>query len=302
MFSFFKRKNKNDDKLKNDGRETAVDAGDVTGESSEAGTEDVTTDLSLHPNQTVSQEQMYVLRFLQNELPPLKKNQLSLSGIEWNETPDGIAVSAFVRNTVERELTLGMVPLLLVNEDGKLKARSTFPLGELGSLPPNTSRPWTFRFPKSAVNEAVELAKENWSIAFDLSSQKHQLDLDEKWEKALPPEQKENLKKMVESMGPPAKDQLNFTGITVATLEDGNLSVSLLIRNGYGRHVNIEKLPLQLIDASEEVVAQGQFNVGDFQVKANTTKPWTFVFPASLIQKENPDFSKWKVRVVQEPA
>ncbi|WP_046174453.1 accessory Sec system S-layer assembly protein [Domibacillus indicus] len=299
MFSFFKRKSKNDDTLKNDGLETAVSAGEVTGEEREAGQEEVTTALSLHPSQTVSQEQMYVLRFLSNELPPLKRNQLSLSGIEWNEQPNGIAVSAFVRNTVERDISLGEVPLLLVNEKKELKARDTFQLKELGSLPPDSSRPWTFLFPSESLNNQVELGKENWSIAFDLTSRKHKLELDEKWEKALPEQQKENLKKIVENLGDPAKNELNFTGLSATTLEDGNLTISLLIRNGYDRNVNIEKLPLQLFDAAGELVAQGQFNVGNFEVKANTTKPWTFVFPASLIQKENPDFSKWSVRVAK---
>ncbi|OES46025.1 accessory Sec system S-layer assembly protein [Domibacillus iocasae] len=299
MLSFFKRKGKNDSALKNDGLETAVSASDVTGEEAEAGQEEVTTALSLHPSQTVSQEQMYVLRFLNNELPPLKRNQLSLSGIEWNEQPNGIAVSAFVRNTVERDISLGDVPLLLLNEKNELKARDTFKLKELGSLPADSSRPWTFLFPSASLNNGVKLGKENWSIAFDLTSRTHKLELDEKWEKTLPEEQKENLKKIVKKLGDPAKNELNFTGLSATTLENGNLTISLLIRNGYDRNVNIEKLPLQLIDATGELVAQGQFNVGDFEVKANTTKPWTFVFPASLIQKDNPDFSKWSVRVTK---
>ena len=299
MFSFFKRKNKNDDTLKNDGLETSVSAGDVTGEEAETGQEEVTTALSLHPSQTISQEQMYVLRFLNNELPPLKRNQLSLSGIEWNEQPNGIAVSAFVRNTVNRDITLGDVPLLLLNEKNELKARNTFKLKELGSLPADSSRPWTFLFPSASLNNQVELGKENWSIAFDLTSHKHRLELDEKWEKTLPEEQKENLKKIVEKLGDPAKNELNFTGLSATTLENGNLTISLLIRNGYDRNVNIEKLPLQLIDATGDLVAEGQFNIGNFEVKANTTKPWTFVFPASLIQKENPNFSKWSVRVTR---
>ncbi|MCM3791570.1 accessory Sec system S-layer assembly protein [Domibacillus indicus] len=297
MFSFFKRKGKNDDTLKNDGREASVSAADVTGGETEAGTEEVTTDLSLHPSQTVSQEQMYVLRFLNNELPPLKRNQLSLSGIEWSEQPNGIAVSAFVRNTVEREITLGEVPLLLLNEKNELKARDTFNLKDLGSLPADSSRPWTFLFPAASLDPRVELGKENWSVAFDLTSRKHKLDLDEKWDKTLPEEQKENLKRIVEKLGNPAKNELNFTGLSAATLDNGDLTISLLIRNGYERNVNIEKLPLQLFDAAGDLVAQGQFNVGDFEVKANTTKPWSFVFPASLVQKENADFSKWSVRV-----
>ncbi|OLN24063.1 accessory Sec system S-layer assembly protein [Domibacillus antri] len=300
MLSFFNRKGKSDTDLKNDGRESAVSAGEITGDAAASSNEDVTTALSLHPSLTVPKEQMYVLRFLNNELPPLKRNQLSLSGIEWNEQTSGIAVSAFVRNTVEREISLGEVRLLLLNEKNELKARHTFHLSELGTLPADSSRPWTFIFPASSVDEKVELGKENWSIAFDLTSRQHKLELDPKWEESLPAEEKEKLKKIVEQLGDPQKDELNFTGLSANALENGNLTVALLIRNGYERNINIEKLPLQLIDAAGDTVAEGQFNIGQLEVRANTTKPWTFVFPASLIQKENADLSKWSVKVTQK--
>ncbi|OMP66706.1 accessory Sec system S-layer assembly protein [Domibacillus epiphyticus] len=299
MLSFFKRKGKSDTELKSDGRESTVSAGDITGDTASSSDEEVTTSLSLHPSLTVPKEQMYVLRFLNNELPPLKRNQLSLSGIEWNEHSEGLAVSAFVRNTVEREMSLGEVPLLLMNEKNELKARHTFQLNELGEIPADSSRPWTFIFPDSTINDHVELGKENWSIAFDVTSHTHMLELDPKWEKSLPEEEKEKLEKIVEQLGAPQKDELNFTGLSATMLENGNLTVALFIRNGYKRNVNIEQLPLQLIDASGDTVAEGQFHVGQLEIRANTTKPWTFVFPASLILKENPDLTKWSVRLAQ---
>lgn len=299
MLSFFKRKGKTDTDLKNDGRESAISAGDITGDAAASNEEEVTTALSLHPSTTVPKEQMYVLQFLNNELPPLKRNQLSLSGIEWTQQATGLAVSAFVRNTVEKDISLGNISLLLLNEKNELKARHTFQLSELGILPADSSRPWTFMFPSASVNEQVELGKENWSIAFDLTSQKHKLDLDPKWEESLPASEKEKLEELVEKLGAPQKDELNFTGLSAHFLDNGNLNISLLIRNGYERNVNIEKLPLKLIDAASDTVAEGQFNVGNLEVRANTTKPWTFIFPASLMKKEQPDLSKWSVLVTQ---
>ncbi len=300
MLSFFKRKGKSDTDLKNDGRESAISAGDITGDAAASSEEEVTTALSLHPSIAMPKEQLYVLQFLNNELPPLKRNQLSLSGIEWDEQPSGLAVSAFVRNTVEKEISLGDISLLLLNEKNELKARYTFQLNELGALPADSSRPWTFLFPAASVNKQVELGKENWTIAFDLTSRKHKLDLDPKWEESLPASEKEKLEDLVEKLGSPQKDELNFTGLNAQFLENGNLNISLLIRNGYEQNVNIEKLPLKLIDAAGDTVAEGQFNVGNLEIRTNTTKPWTFIFPASLIKKEKPDLSKWSVHVTQE--
>ena len=41
-------------------------------------------------------------------------------------------------------------------------------------------------------------------------------------------------------------------------------------------------------------IAKGGFNLDQLEVKANTSKPWTFIFPKELLLKENMDLSKWK--------
>ena len=58
---------------------------------------------------------------------------------------------------------------------------------------------------------------------------------------------------------------------------------------------NLNNLPLIVEDASGEVIAKGGFKLDQLEVKANTSKPWTFIFPKELLLKENIDLSKWKV-------
>ncbi|WP_203363308.1 accessory Sec system S-layer assembly protein [Bacillus sp. REN10] len=297
MLSFFKKKSNDTNKLKNDGLESTVPSSKLIDNEMPESTEEVETPLSIHPAATISQEQMYVLRFLNNELPLLKANQLSLSGIEWEEQPEGLAVSAFVRNSVDKELQLGEVRLLLINEQEQVKAKHVFNMKELGSLPATSSRPWTFLFPKETVIPSVPLEKENWTLAFDLTSTKHELDLAPAWEEALPEQQKEQLRKIVAELGTPNKDELNFTGLQAHFSEEGQFHVTLLIRNGYEKNLKIEQLPLQVLDQQKEVIAEGQFHFEDFEVKANTTKPWTVIFHKELVTKEQPDLTTWSVRV-----
>ncbi|KIL78488.1 accessory Sec system S-layer assembly protein [Bacillus badius] len=297
MFSFFKSKKRDSDQLKNDGRESAVASSELTGSDAAESSEEVETELSLHPSSNVPKEQMYVLRFLNNELPPLKANQLSLSGIEWEEQPQGLAVSAFVRNSVDKGIQLGDVSLLLINEKNEVKARHDFHLAELGEIPAKSSRPWTFIFPPASIDQQVELEKENWTLAFDLTSKEHRLDLAESWEEALPEGEKEKLEQIVKDLGAPGKNELNFTGLQAQVAEDGKFHVTVLIRNGYDKLINIEQLPLQVLDSERAVIAEGQFNFGSLEIKANTTKPWSFIFPKELLKKETPDLSRWSVQV-----
>lgn len=297
MLSFFKKKSTDKSKLKNDGLESTVPSSELTNNDAQESTEEVETLLSIHPAATISNEQMYVLRFLNNDLPLLKANQLSLSGIEWAEQPEGLAVSAFVRNSVDKELQLGEVRLLLLNEQQQVKAKHLFNMKEIGSLPARSSRPWTFMFPIETIAPSIDLAKENWTLAFDLTSTKHELDLAPAWEEALPEQQKEQLRKVVAELGDPGKDELNFTGLQAKFTADGQFHVTLLMRNGYEKNLKIEQLPLQVLDHQKEVIAEGQFTFEDFEIKANTTKPWTVIFHKELVTKEQPDLTTWSVRV-----
>ncbi|KAB7706604.1 accessory Sec system S-layer assembly protein [Bacillus aerolatus] len=297
MFPFFKKKKTNTKELKNDGLESTIASSELSESEAAESAEEIETELSLHPSVDVPKEQLYVLRFLNNELPPLKANQLSLSGIEWNEQPEGLAVTAFVRNSVGKGIQLGDIPLLLINEEKKIKAKHGFNLAELGEIPAKSSRPWTFVFPASSIEKNVELAKENWTLAFDLTSKEHKLDLADSWEESLPEVEKEKLQKIVEQLGAPGKNELNFTGLQAKTAEDGKFHITVLIRNGYDRNLNIEKLPLQVLDSRKEVIAEGQFNFGSLEIKANTTKPWSFIFQKELLKIEDPDLSTWSVQV-----
>ena len=68
---------------------------------------------------------------------------------------------------------------------------------------------------------------------------------------------------------------------------NGPLHTTLLIRNGSEKNMKLEQLPLIVEDASGEVIAKGGFQFDNLEVKANTSKPWTFIFPKELLLKED---------------
>lgn len=297
MLSIFNRKK--DQKVKKSGRESHVSSEELLNEASEANVDEVEveTALSIHPSWNLPTEQQYVLRFLNNELPPLKPNQISLSGVEISNVPDGIEVTAFVRNSLDKGITIGEVSLLLLDSEKQIIARHQFDMNELGEIPAKSSRPWAFRFPSSSFLQE-SFSREGWTLAFELKA-KHKLDLHDSWEQALPEEQKQKLHEIFDKITPPKEGEINFMGFQASQNEQGDLSVSVFVRNGSKKDVKFEKLPLKVKDATGEVVATGGFTLEDFEVKANTTRPWTFHFPASLVQKDAVDLSRWSVEVVQ---
>ncbi|MGG2067001.1 accessory Sec system S-layer assembly protein [Bacillus sp. S14(2024)] len=292
MLSFLK-------KAKKTGKDTAVSSAQLFGQE-EASTPNkpIKPVLYFHPSWgEVGQEQKYIYQFLHKELPSLQENQISLAGIEVKTQDDSYHVAAFIRSSIPKSINFGATTLLLLNKDEQVCARKTFDLSELGDIPTNVNMPWIFTFDKETTTHAP-LSNEDWQLAFEIKD-KHQLDLDPTWETELPEESKMQLREFVANLTPPTEGEINFLGLQAHKQENGDLHTTILIRSGYNRSIQLEQLPLHIADASGDVVAQGSFTLTNFEVKANTTKPWTFIFPASLVKKEDIDLSTWKAFVPQ---
>jgi len=156
--------------------------------------------------------------------------------------------------------------------------------------------PNVFVFEKESVR-ANEIPQTDWKLAFELKTPKqpHSLDLEESWEKSLAQTGKDKLEELVKTITPPKPGEVNFMGIQAQVDESGSLHTTLLIRNGSEKNVKFEQLPLIVEDASGDQVAKGTFQFEELEIKANTSKPWTFIFPKELVLKDDVDLSKWKV-------
>lgn len=301
FFDFFRKT-----KLK--GEEQSVSGEQVASEKKEnpvtnkkkANQDIIQTPLSLHPDWNISQEQMYVFRFLANDLAPLRPNQISLQGIDIDFEEGRWLVKAFIRSTVEQMIEIGEVGLILLDKEDKMIGHQQFDLSELGDIPSNTARPWVFEFrPENLFVEDIEQVPEDgWKLAFDLSSMReHQLDVDPRWRGELTKEQTEALEEVVSRLAPLPERQLNLTGFLIEEYE-GGYAASIFIRSSHPKAMNIEKLPLQLLDANGEVAAEGSFHIEPaLEIRPNTSKPWSFIFPKETVTKENADFSRWAVRL-----
>lgn len=297
IFSFFKKT----DKV---GVDSAVNTKEI-GESAEQSTsqELVKTKLSFHPDWNVPQEQQYVFRFLANDLEPLKPNHLSLAAIniEIDEWTGNWNVKAFLRSSLPKEIELEEVELLLIDKNDNVIGSKTFDLKELGTIPPESARPWVFTFEKEYL-KTDELPEDGWKIAFNVISLRgHQLDLDEAWEKQLPQDQKELLADIVKKLPKLGNNEVNLTGLQIILNEDQSIHASIFIRNGHFKAINLEQLPLEIIDANGKQVAKGTFKLDPvLTVQPNSTKPWTFIFPKELVDAEGADLSRWTARILQK--
>jgi len=291
IFSFFKnRSGKN--------TESTIQANEMNEEiqAEETSLEEIRPKLSIHPMWTIPNDKKYVLSFLNHELPPMKPNQVSISNIDYIQEEDHFIFSIFIRNSLNQSIHLGETTLLLLDEDQQMIARKTFDLAEVGEIPPCSNRPWQLSFHQSEL--MGEIPERNWRIAFELKP-KHSLDLDPSWKEKLSNEQVQNLKDMVNDLTPPKENEVNFFGIKAEYGENNDLIITLFIRNGRKESISIQQLPLQVKDSKGEIIAKGSFQLKDLTIKANTTKPWTFIFPSNVQLIKNANLTKWSVEVIQ---
>ncbi|CAM5519993.1 Accessory Sec system S-layer assembly protein OS=Lysinibacillus sphaericus OX=1421 GN=LS41612_19670 PE=4 SV=1 [Lysinibacillus sphaericus] len=296
LFSFFKKS----DKIV---QENTIDSKDLLGNAStnKGDNRDVVTKLSFHPEWNVPQEQKYIFNFLANELEPLKPNQLSLSSINIEDEPrtGKWLVRAFFRSSLAEAIELGEIELFIMDKNDELVASKKFDFKALGTIPAK-SAVHGFLIEKSTI-KVDEVPEDGWKIAFNLVSLRgHQLEVDPSWEQQLPAAQKEELAKIVNTLPKLGETEVNFTGLQAKLADNGNLNVSIFIRNGHNKAINLEQLPLEIIDATGKQIAKGSFKMDPIlTVQPNSTKPWTFIFPAELVDAQQADLSRWTARVTQ---
>ncbi|SFK18103.1 accessory Sec system S-layer assembly protein [Halobacillus dabanensis] len=286
MFNFLKKK-----ELHEDGTfdESGVDAGDFVDQKPlDEKESEIYTDLSIHPEWHLPEEEVYVYRFLNQELPPLQPNQVSVYGVEIKEKDGGLIVDAFVRNSLSKGIQMKPAAIIILDKQGETVARQPFDLSAVGTIPGKSSRPWTFLFPPSSIRDSEkEIPAQGWRLALELKKKptKHSLDLSDHWKESLPQEEAQRLHQLVDSMKPPKAGEVNFFGLDARQADNGDLHVTLLIRNGSEQGLTLRQLPLRFEDRSEEVVAEGGFKLKSLTVNMNTSKPWTFIFPAESLKK-----------------
>lgn len=297
MLSFFRKQDS-----KKTGKDTSFASADIAehthGEQEDTHTsETVQPTLSIHPKWRISTEQTYVYRFLNQDLPEIAKNQIGFSAVNLQLEETHLLAVAFVRSSAAKAVTLGELDVFLLSSDDQVFARQKFDGAEIGELQPNTSRPWGFRFDMKNIKKE-EIPEQNWRIAIHVPQENRQtksLDLTESWEKQLTTEQISQLEQAAQSLPPVAMNELNMTGISAQYVNDEKLAVTALIRSGYPKKITIPELPVQVFDASSNLLVEATFTFKEFTIAANSAKPWTFVFDRSQLAQQDADITRFLI-------
>lgn len=243
-------------------------------------------------------EEIYILKYRYGKLEAMKENQLQLHAYQVEMLSDAqIIVHAFIRHSVRSQIQLEDASIVLRDENGKSLLKQTFLLKDLGVLDPLTAVIHTFVFDISALPNENKQNTDKWSIGFEIQMP-HQLVYDATWENHLTDEQRNYFQTIFDQSPQVAEDELNFMLINAQKIEE-NIHATVMIRNGKKQNVEISQLPLLLKSDAGETIAQGTFKMEKFEVPANASKPWIFVFPRESVLMDTSSLEQVQLAIAQ---
>ncbi|WP_391207588.1 SLAP domain-containing protein [Psychrobacillus sp. L4] len=250
----------------------------------------------------LNEQERYVFQAAHNKLKGLNPNQINIHGVNLHKTNDGCIITAIIRQSLQKNLALADIRLIVRDIAGKEIAKKDFNMEHYGELAPLRARPWMFEFENEFLLVAYDdiTDKMEFEVVFEYKQESisdFSLQLDEKWTQELTKDQKESLEKTLASLNPLALNDVSISTISLAEQENG-VTIDVFIRNSFDKGVILNSLPIQLFDADKDLVAQHEFQLKEFNINAKHARPMSLFIPKEKIKKVNPDWSNWKIEII----
>ncbi len=259
---------------------------------------EVPTILSLLENDdnVMSDVQKDILEEELEELPPIKDGEVNVSGIYVYDAGEKLEVKAYIRNGYSQEIVLENVPLAIINSKNEILAYQIFNLKSLGAIPSHGARPVKIYFEKKNVR-VDEIPMDDWSIGFDEKVKvERKVNVSyEKLPKNIEVEDKLVFDNFLKSLPDIRETQFTISTFSVGMQTNGDIIVTLVMRNGDTNPRGLKEIPITLIDGNGNVVKSNLFKLENFEVGGLKARIFNFAFPTNFRLEKNVELNDWKV-------
>lgn len=270
---------------------------------------EVPTVLSLleHDQVVMSDVQKEVLEDELSELPPIKEGDINVSGVYAYDLGDKIEVKIYIRNGISKGVNFEYIPFIIVNSEGETLAYQLFSMKELGEIPAHSARPWKLYFDKKNVY-VDKIPMDDWHITFDsrLKVEEYVATEYENLPEGIELEDKVVFDRFLEELPQLKSGEFSISTFTIGIQKDGNILVTVVMRNGSSKPIKIEKVPVTIKDIDGNVIRSNLFELEDFVITPLKAKVCNFAFPTTLKLEQDVALDNWSVtfkleKVVQGP-
>jgi len=242
-------------------------------------------------NEQVSEEQSY-------DLPSTKEGEVALEFTGVSPVNGALLVGFFVSNGLSQNVKFENVPLVLIDADKRVLARQSFDGETIGEVVGGSAKACVVRFlPDNVYTQDIPV---ECQVCFDIPNERPQSN--EIQYQSLPEDttetQHQELERILRELPPMKHGEVNVSPLNAQITTQGDLLTTVIIRNFTDKTINLEQMPLVVLDARQEELARGLFDIKDLSIEPLKAMLWTFNF-GTLQQDRDIDLSSWHINVVQ---
>lgn len=239
------------------------------------------------------------IQYLEDEilkLPKIEDGQVDIRSEYFVSFEGKIETKVFIRNTLTKKINFDDIYLGIQDESGKVIKQQKFNLAYLGDIPPYSVKVTKLYFDVDGINldeikfEDLKICFSSEIKAFNSTTTEFQ-DLPEN----LTAEQIAVCKRYLKNLSKIQVDTITLTAVDISNVGDGDVAITIIIRNGYSKEVELDEIPVSVFDKDNEKLASVKFQLSNLKVLPKKAKIFNLIVEKQNIVKEDYDLSKWKV-------
>lgn len=232
------------------------------------------------------------------ELPSVTEGRVTIHFSNVSSDAGGLMMGFFIGNGYRQKAKFKKIPLVLLDSERKILARQTFGGETIGTVAGGTMKACVVRFhPENVYSENIP---EDCQVRFDLQANRPQ-SIEIKYQN-LPDNislnQKQELERILKTLPPIKHGEADFSPLCAKLAKENNILATVIIRNTTNKPIVLEEIPLAFVDANQEELARGIFDVKTITIEPFKAILWTFNFDL-VKQGSNIDLSTWQIKVLE---
>lgn len=232
------------------------------------------------------------------DMPQIQEGKVSFHSLRLLPTDDGLMVSFFVSNGLDKKVSFEIFPLTLLDVNSRVLARQMFDPDVVGDVSPGTDKPCVVKF----LPENIFVHDYPAQCRLVLGLMPEPAPVPKIQFQSLPENttetQRQELEQLLDSLPPMNNGELNISRLQAVISSKGELLATLILRSTSDREISLQQIALAVFDGKQQELARGRFTIEDLVIQPYKAVLWTFNFGV-LAQGTEVDLTDWHVDFVE---
>ncbi|MDO0824408.1 SLAP domain-containing protein [Desulfosporosinus nitroreducens] len=231
--------------------------------------------------------------------PSVTEGRVTIDFTSASSTDGALLVGFFINNGYSQKVKFKNVPLVLLDSNRQILAQQSFSGETIGEVIGGSAKACVVRFkPDNVFTKDIP---EGCQMCFDVRP-KRSKNIKIQYQ-ALPEsisvDKKKELEEILAKLPLMKYGEVDFSPLWAKITTESDLLATVIIRNSTAKPINLEQIPLAIIDAHQEELARGVFDVKNIAIEPYKAILWTFNFKHAL-QDRDIDLSSWHIDVIEK--